>query len=84
MFNWRNVIKVRMVYGFAASASAQIGFVSEHSVDPVGDPLDSAVGHVYTLGSIFNGRMEYRLDDVIGLFVSQVLPLYSVVDGVSF
>ena len=59
MFNWRNVIKVRMVYGFAASASAQIGFVSEHSVDPVGNPLDSAVGHVCSLGSIFNGRMKY-------------------------
>ena len=59
VFNWRNVIKVRMVYSFAACTSAQIGFVSEHGVDPVGDSLDSTVRHVCSLGSIFNGRMEY-------------------------
>ena len=48
-----------MVYGFAASISAEIGFVSEHSIDPVGNSLDSIVRHVCSLGSIFDGQMEY-------------------------
>ena len=59
MFNWRNVIKVRMMYGFAASASAQIGLVSEHSIDPVGDSFDNAVRHVCSLGPVFDDRMKY-------------------------
>ena len=57
MFYWRDVIEIGVVNGFTSSAFTQIGFMSEHGVDSVGDSFDCTVRHVCALDSVFNSRV---------------------------
>ena len=84
MFYQENVIKIRMVNSFASSAFTQVGFMSEHSVDSISDFFNRTARHVCALGSIFDGRMQDQLDNVVYLLISQSFPLCGIINHVSF